>query len=488
MYFKTFKEDVGIYQLNTSSLFHFINIIRYEKSVAVNEGFDFTAFNIIGLQVFTDTYLNNIQKEGIFHKNHWIYGICNKEINAQMSDNLINYDFFEISACIKKFYSKDDKKYYDIGDPNFVWPTIEHGTIHENNTLYSIFIQKCDNDILKNVLNNNSQCKSPSELEEYLNGTSKAFHFYFINNYINVRNFSHPNSQFFYRLESPINRNQFTTNSININPSHIKTNHGLLLDRTSELSSYMFDRNDVYISEKNNKNIFICYSFFLKNIIENYERTYKRIQDAISSIGGINQAITIIAIYLNTLYNRYIVLSDTEVLLNSAICTEKQIHKRKAVQYDAIKKNGKEITELENLDKTEALQKSYTPDTLKKSLTERRKNDTDFSENKINSKNFLVFNLNTNNKKENFDYIEAFKKDNYKYKKKKHFFYYFIYKISCGKKNKFFNIYEDFRFKIISEEHLIRNHLNIYNLLKVTERKRRAHKYSYQLKDLIKLV
>ena len=43
----------------------------------------------------------------------------------------------------------------------------------------------------------------------------------------------------------------------------------------------------------------MVYCFFLKNIQEYYERTYKRIQDVISSIGGINQAITIIAIYLN---------------------------------------------------------------------------------------------------------------------------------------------------------------------------------------------
>ena len=32
-------------------------------------------------------------------------------------------------------------------------------------------------------------------------------------------------------------------------------------------------------------------------------------------------------------------------------------------------------------------------------------------------------------------------------------------------------MYENFRIKIISEEHLIKNHLNIYNLLKVTEKK-----------------
>ena len=40
-------------------------------------------------------------------------------------------------------------------------------------------------------------------------------------------------------------------------------------------------------------------AFFLSNNQKYYERSYKRIQDIISNIGGINQAITIIAIIIN---------------------------------------------------------------------------------------------------------------------------------------------------------------------------------------------
>ena len=72
--------------------------------------------------------------------------------------------------------------------------------------------------------------------------------------------------------------------------------------------------------------------------------------------------------------------------------------------------------------------------------------------------------------------------------KEKTFCNYLLYKITCGKKKIFYNTYQKFRTKIISEEHLIRNHLNIYNLLKVTERKRHNRRNSYQLKDLINLV
>ena len=42
--------------------------------------------------------------------------------------------------------------------------------------------------------------------------------------------------------------------------------------------------------------------------------------------------------------------------------------------------------------------------------------------------------------------------------------------------------------KLLSEQHLIRNHLNIYTLLKVTKSKRLARKNSYHLSDLFQLV
>ncbi len=479
-YYKTFEEDVGIYQINTSSLFHFINIQNFEKGISVNEGFDFTAFNIIGLQVYIDSYLNNVLKDGITIKDHWIYGFCDIEKNTDGLDNLLIYDFFEKSACIKSYYSKKDNKYYDLGDPNFVWPTIKHGTINENNQLYSIIIQKCDNTTLKHILGNDAKCKTDLELEKYLDRITKYFHFYFINNYINVLNYSYPNSQSFYRLETPIKQIQYSTNDININPIHIKTNDGLILDNINELASYMFDRNDVYIREKkeSNNNLYVCYCFFLKNIVENYERRYKRIQDVISSIGGINQAVYIIAIYLNAVYNNYIVLSDNEVLLNHAICSEKKMHKRRAVRFN---NNIKPKVGLEKIDKKEL---------MKKSITERKNFDnidTENTEKKL-SKNSYLLRLATINNQEGIDNIENFKKDNYKYKKKKQFWNYLLFKITWGKKNKFFHIYEDFRIKIISEEHLIRNHLNIYNLLKVTEGKRRARKNSYNINDLIKMV
>ena len=75
-----------------------------------------------------------------------------------------------------------------------------------------------------------------------------------------------------------------------------------------------------------------------------------------------------------------------------------------------------------------------------------------------------------------------------RHKRNNNFCKFIFYKLTCQKKQDNYKVYEKFRIKIISEEHLIRNHLNIYNLLKVTERKRHSRKSNYELKDLIKFV
>ena len=69
--------------------------------------------------------------------------------------------------------------------------------------------------------------------------------------------------------------------------------------------------------------------------------------------------------------------------------------------------------------------------------------------------------------------------------KKSNFFGYIFYLISCKKKNSFYNIYNDFREKIISEEHLVRNHLNIYSLLRISKQSKFIKKNSYKINDLM---
>ena len=134
----TFIEDSGIFPLNASSLFHFLTVASKGNNFN-RDGVDFSLFRIIGLEDYFEIYLND---NNLSHYNHWLYGKCNSNIDAEGLDNLVQYDFFERSACIRKYFNKEEQKYYNIGDPKFRWPIIAHGTYNKNAKFYKIIVEK----------------------------------------------------------------------------------------------------------------------------------------------------------------------------------------------------------------------------------------------------------------------------------------------------------------------------------------------------------
>ena len=62
----------------------------------------------------------------------------------------------------------------------------------------------------------------------------------------------------------------------------------------------------------------MAYCLWLNNRINYYERTYKKIQDFLSEIGGVTQSIMAIAIFINNFINKYIIILDTQDLLISS--------------------------------------------------------------------------------------------------------------------------------------------------------------------------
>ena len=365
----------------------------------------------------------------------------------------------------------------------------------DNNQIYSIIVLKCDNTIIQNLLDKESECEKEVEINNYFNSPGTiVFKLYFINNYINVLNYTNPIQNSLYRIETPCDKLKYTANELHFKPSKIKNDDGLVSKNIKEQISYTFSRNDVVININENKNAYISYSFSLQNIMELYERKYKRIQDVLSNIGGINQAILIIATYINFFYNKFVILSDTETILNSLIYTEKSIHKKKS------QKNFND--KMKDIEKEKSLENDIKRNNKKTDINNKNKSrnnkieNTIYIDDGISKTNFKSLekelkNLKNQNKdSKEIRKIEALNmfKDNSKNKKAIKLSNYICFKISCERKENYFKIYENFRTKIISEEHLIRNHLNLYNILKVTEKKRHSLKNKYHVEDLIKFI
>ena len=189
-FYNSFIENPGIFNVNSESLFHFLTNIKVIQGKWNYPEFDFGVYNIIGFQGPVDSYLANVRNNRTKFLAHWLYGYCNKDkYGAKINSLSFKYDYFEKSACISKYFDPKDQKYYDIGDPKFVWPSIANGTFNEENKVYSLYLQKCDNEIIKEISETQS-CKSQKEVAEFFRiYGSLVFALYFLNNNVNALNY-----------------------------------------------------------------------------------------------------------------------------------------------------------------------------------------------------------------------------------------------------------------------------------------------------------
>ena len=501
-YLNRFVEDAGEFPLNSSSLFHFISLGN-TSNVTIYEEFDFRAFRIIGYNYLHGDFIDkNIEKY-----DHWLYGLCNNESDTIGIGHLINEKKFKSCACIRKYYNSLEHKYYDTNEKEFKWPTIAHGNINPNSKDYQLIVDKCEEKTLNLIFGENYHCKNDIEISEYLSG-NWGFTLYFIDHYIDLCNYKEPNKKFFFRIENTLFKDNFSINNLNFSPTLITTNDGIFFDNIKNELSYAFDRNDAFVSQSDstNNNVYMVYYFWLKNRIFSYERIYKRVQDIISDIGGISEFVSFLATILNYFYSEYIVLSDTEEHLFSSIKEKELITQKNNIDRNII--SNREFQNIKNVQQNYESTKSLTD--LRIKLDKTKLNNLQLYH-KMKNNTKPLSNLNYNNSREliniqkiisnkryekqveikskNIDenknkIITYFKMD----KIKSNFFIYLLYKITCIKIKNNFNICNNFRIKIISEEYFIKTYLNVFNLLKLNENQLNDFKNKYQLVDLITLV
>jgi len=314
---------------------------------------------------------------------------------------------------------------------------------------------------------------------------------YLIDHYIDALNYKSPSIKFFVTIENNIKEGIYPINNLNFNPSFIKTDKGLVLNEIIENSTYSYERNDVFSYDDATNKIYTIYCFWLGNRIDYYERTYKRLQDAISSIGGFYQFIVFSAVFINRFYNSFVILFDTEKLLNSSISNEKEhllkkgkINYQKKIEESNNKQYHKSSINKIN-DKGISVERSFNKILNQSNIKDKVKSNIDSRTGDIGSINRnqnITLPLKTNiSKRESV--IENISKNFNNYWK------FILFKLSIGKKNNVFEIYHKFRIKLLSEEHLIKNHLNIYILLKLHKHKMiNKRRYSFKLKDIINIV
>ena len=310
-YYNTFVEDAGMFPINSSSFFHFISMSEKMED-PTDKGVNFEHFRVIGF----DTYYHKVYINGGINRfDHWLYGYCNNDSDTKGISHLINQEFFKKSACIRKYFSYKDQKYYDTGDINFRWPKMARGTYNNNKTFYSVFLERCNEETINLVLGNGYHCSNDTDMDELLSHHG-VVHFNFINTYINVLNYSYPITKYIYRIENSLEKEHYSLNHLNFNPSLIKTNDGLIWEKYSQETSYSYERNEAFTYEIRKEELYVGYYLWLNNKLAYSERIYPKIQDVISNIGGVFHALFLASTIITYFYHQYIIMMDTANLLS----------------------------------------------------------------------------------------------------------------------------------------------------------------------------
>ena len=468
--YNLFVEDAGQTSINQSELFHFINIY---KNSSLKKEFDFESFRIIGFNTYFDNYIHN---RDLSKFDHWLYGPCN-EIN-----NLISEIDISNSACIKKYYNSKELKYININETNFRWPVIEEGTFKNEKKFYSLIIEKCEKNSLNIIYENDKkECKNDIELENTIkNG---IIQFNFVDQEVKMENYLEPINRYFNRIETKLSVDNYLINHLYFNPVILNTTEGLIGSKLDIKFTYMFDRDNIYIHKNNNENFFIGYYLWFNKRMIYYNREYSKIIDFVSDIGGISNVIISIFYFINKLFNKYAMLTDTqEYFLSSSLPLKKNFSLKKEIKLKYLKtksfKQSKSLSfimeekpiPLEKKNNSQYYNNKSTSENIKINSQSENINNKAF----VNEKSYKYedSNIILNNKRNNNINKKDDKKVNNNKIQKVNFCIYILNRISFGKLYSNLKIYEDFRIKVISVENLMNNYLNINNLIKVSYMKK----------------
>ena len=280
-------------------------------------------------------------------------------------------------------------------------------------------------------------------------------------------------SHYYYRYESAFEKDRYQKNMLYFAPSSVKTNDGLLYDNIHDNKALIFEKNDIITENKNNFDIYMGYRFNLLNMGYCYERNYEKVQDLLSSIGGVFNVIKIVFYYINITVSDYITLSDTRRVISDLPLIKK--HNNKYLKHKNIQRDLKQklSMDLDLNNKSDSFRNKFISKDL---IIEKENNITEINlprddyvitadgseiNDKIKNKRINIDD-NSKNSKNKIEYI-LYKQSGINYN---HFNwrYYIWHIITYGSKVRIFKYYENFRLKILSEEQLIKSYLDANDL------------------------
>ena len=300
-YYNRFIEQIHPVNLNSSGLFHIINLNYGTLQLEFNR-----LFTIVGVE----NHLRYFDFSNLTSFNHYIYDYCEENDIIGIEDTFKSIlQIKNVNFCIKKYYDNITQKVYNLNKNEYSYPIITRGNSDPVPSRYGILIQKCKN---SSIINN---CYN----EDIIDIEIKKFVGYsieFLDHNILIENYKGVNLNIYNKIGNQFNLGVgYTTNHLNFKPVMVKTNDAIFFNNQKIIYTYKFDFNEklpTVFSEEENPNYDILASiyFWMQNQEDIFSRSYKKIQDILGCIAGIIKMIFLIAKGLNYFVHNYIYLND----------------------------------------------------------------------------------------------------------------------------------------------------------------------------------
>ena len=338
VFFRRFEWEAGYYSLNSSSIFHFIQIFSPES------GGYFDEYNPRIFHTYTTFVHSGFKESDLGLYDHWVFDKCRKDIDDKEIDPslLTNVDNFTNSVCIRYYYNSRNRQYFPIEDKEFIWPHLEHGTARRNNVYLTTIVQKCtNNSVITKIF---GDCPSQEEIDAYVNKYF-AVYLYFTDTQVDPLNYNKPIQRYLNTITSGIGTKQtFVENYIHFSPVQVRTRQGDFFSEMTEERSFYFDMNRK--GAASNDEVYfkiVKYYHLMQNSIQIYERRYSNLFDILPQIGGVFQFLFYIFFWVNYFYNKYVIAYDTNSLFFNVKESTKNINVN---NIDNSEKNNNNVQQL----------------------------------------------------------------------------------------------------------------------------------------------
>ena len=433
-FYKRFYDDTGKFLFDSKNMYHFFHFLGMDYNLF---SFDSRFIRIKGTRNISNEYAE-----------HWVYDSC--DINYDLKDVEDNYFDNSGGACLKYYYNSTEGKYYNIESEKYSPPYLIHGNSNPKNLVYTLYIEICRNDSIENLIYGNNSCATNEEMKTFFSHFV-AVYLKLVDHNIDIYDYENPIQNYLNPISSGVMGNTYSQTNINFSPLIIRTKKSIIFDKYKEVSSFIYDNNRRNTNEKDTKIVILSeFTFWMQNVFQIYERSYKDLHEILANVGGIVETIIQIASLINYYYHKYMIKYDSILLFREKekkiISNTKNFKTNLNLNYDNsnLKKLSNKLSlssnMILNLNKSDLGDiNNHNINLLNMKLQERKK--------KLEESNIQY---NIPKIKYNFDfnftffmYILPFKDPNVK---------------NC------LNIIEEFRKKLLSEEHLYKSHLDLYFL------------------------